>query len=427
MTSVATGGFAPLTNQPPPSTLAAQLVDTIPTPAARSSHPDETNELKRLFAVIERIKNQPELVKTDQEKIEHNHTLIYVYTRVVLEALQWDDPFARNAALVSEASKALNFLQVTIDETPAVLTYTASDEAFLFRGREPLWLWLLPRVLRMLGSERCILLTSAIEHLCSSVFHHASRLSSLWELGPRILLYLQANFGIIEAHLREADIHNTERGDGNPFELDVAPDQLLRMLGIADPDSRRRCSYSVHSSKHAVRHATSLVRILKNVVDPDDIFSGTSKVPTTSIAPLDSHIVWLLDSLISLNQILLRCPSTADVRSVAAVDLCSQLIDVLGGTSNSNGVSEMTRQKACNVLVILCSGVAEASRELYDSGSRGPESRYIFCSALVKLARAALASKSISRTIKAQLLWPLKMLTLEHHVVGPESDFWVCT
>lgn len=401
-------------------------MDSIATPAARSSHPDETNELKRLFAVIERIKNQPDLVKTDQEKIEHNHLLLYVYIRVVLEGLQWDDPFAKNAELVSEASKALNFLQVTIDETPAVLTYIAPDQAFLFRGREPLWLWLLPRVLRMLGSEPCIPLTSAIEHLCCSVLHLASRLSSLWELSPKILLYLQANFGIIDARLRENDAYIAGGEDGKQFGLDLVPDQLLRTIGIVDPVSQRRCSYSLHSPKQAVRHATSLVRILQSVVQSEDIFSGTVKVPGTSIASFDNHVVWLLDSLVSLNQILVRCPSAADISSLAAVDLCSQLVNILGSNDNSNGVSEMIRQKAYYVLVILCSGVAEASRELCDSGSRGSESRYTFCSALVKLARAALASKPLSRTIKAQLLWPLKTLTLENHIVGPESDLWVC-
>jgi serine/threonine-protein kinase ATR len=424
MNHIAANGFPNLANQPPPSTLAAQLVDNISTPAARSSHPDETNELKRLFAVIERIKNQPDLVKTDREKIEHNHILIYVYTRVVLEGLQWDDPIAKNAELVSEASKAFNFLLVTINETPTVLTYIADDKAFLFRGREPLWLWLLPRVLRMLGSEPCLPLTSAIEHLCCSLVHLASHLSSLWELGPQILLYLQANFGIVEARLRDTDARLSE--DGSPFELQLVLDPYLRTFNLADQVSQRRCSYSLSSLEQAVRHMTSLVRILKGVVQPDAASSGTVQVSSGSIASFDNHVVWLLDSLVSLNQVLLRYQGVVDVSSLAAVDMCSQLIDILPCKGNSTGVSEMIRQKMYNVLVILCSGVADASGELYDTDSRGSESRYIFSSALVKLARGALASKPISRTIKAQLLWPLKTLTLEHHILGPESDLWVC-
>jgi serine/threonine-protein kinase ATR len=427
MNPSATNGFPNLANQPPPSTLAAQLVDNISTPAARSSHPDETNELKRLFAVIERIKNQPNLLKTDQERIEHNHILIYVYTRVVLEGLQWDDPFAKNAKLVSEASKALNFLEVTINETPTVLTYVADEKAFLFRGREPLWLWLLPRVLRMLGSEPCIPLTSAIEHLCGSLFHATSRHSSLWELGPQILLYFQANFGMVEVYLRKVDVHMAGGAGhgGDSFELDLVPHQWLRILGTVDPASQLRCSYSLHSLPQAVRHAMSIVRILKSVVQPGDASLVTIRVSNASIASFENHVVWLLDSLASLNQVLLHCQIPVDVSTLSCVEMCSQLVEVLGSDRTTDGVSEMIRQKMYNVLVILCAGVAETSGELYGTHARAREYRYILSSALVKLGRAAIAFKPISRTLKAQLLWPLKTLTLEHHAVGPESDLWV--
>lgn len=428
MNHSANNGFPQFANQPPASTLAAQLVDNISTPAARSSHPDETNELKRLFAVIERIKNQPDLLKTDQERIEHNHILIYVYTRVVLEGLQWDDPFAKNAELVSEASKALNFLQVTINETPAVLTFTVAEKTFLFRGQEPLWLWLLPRVLRMLGSDPCLHLTSTIEHLCYSLLAVTSRNSSLWELGPQVLLYFQSNFGIIEAHLRETDLQLAGRennGAGMTLELDILPDHLLRTYGAPEAVSQQRCSYTLRSLHQAVRHMTSLARILLSVMQPSDDSSRSAKGSGASVTSFDNHVVWLLDSLVSLNQVLLRCGNAVDVWSSSGVAMCSQLIDTLASDGNTNEVSEMIRHKMYNVLVIICSSVAETARDLYDSEDRGVEFRHIFCSSLVKLARAAIAFKPIARTIKAQLLWPLKALTLEHDIVGPESDLWV--
>lgn len=427
MNHSATNGFSNFANLPPPSTLAAQLVDNISTPAVRSSHPDETNELKRLFAIIERFKNQPDLLRTEQERIEHNHILIYVYTRVVLEGLQWDDPFAKNAKLVAEASKALNFLEVTITETPTVLTYVADDKAFLFRGREPLWLWLLPRVLRMLGSEPCVPLTSAIEHLCFTLIHATFHHSSLWELGPQIFLYFQTNFGMIEAHLTAFEVHVAgETGnDGSTFELDLVPDQSLRILGASDPVSPRRCSYSLNSLAQAVRHITSLVRILESVLQPGVPSLGTVEVSNASIASFENHVVWLLDSLVYLNQALLHYYGAVDVSSLSAVEMCSNIIDKLGSVSITYGVSEMIRQKMYNVLVILCAGVVETSGELCGTNSRTEQCRYTLCSALLKLGRAAIALKPISRTIKAQLLWPLKTLTLEHHTVGLESDLWV--
>lgn len=178
----------------PPSTLAAQLVQSITTSDRSSARPDETIELKRLFGVIERIKNQPEELKTNQERIDHNHMLIYVYTRVVLEGLKWDDPFANQANLRSEALKAINFLQVTIRETPAVLKHTTDGTTFLSRGHEPLWLWLLPRVLRMLGLSPCRAISPRIEEFCQSVITTSHGNGALWCLQPIVLSYFQGNF-----------------------------------------------------------------------------------------------------------------------------------------------------------------------------------------------------------------------------------------
>jgi serine/threonine-protein kinase ATR len=150
---------------PPPSTLAAQLVENIST-TTTSSRPDETQELKRLFVEIERVKNQADVPKTLEEQVDNNHTLIYVYSRVALDNLKWDNPFTDQDVLTSEVLKAINFLKITIKETPDVLDHTISDGTFLFRGQEPLWLWILPKVLRLLGNSRCLPLVPAIEDFC---------------------------------------------------------------------------------------------------------------------------------------------------------------------------------------------------------------------------------------------------------------------
>lgn len=186
---------APDGHAPPPSTLAAQLVESINTTARSGSRPDETSELKRLFGIIEQIKNQPETLKTTEERIEHNHMLIYVCARVGLEGLQWDDdPFMDHARQRSEALKAINFLRVTIKETPAVLKYCTNSAAFLFRGEEPLWLWLLPRVLRLLGAGPCQPISRDIEKFCQFVITTSHRNVSLWDLQPVFVNYFQGNF-----------------------------------------------------------------------------------------------------------------------------------------------------------------------------------------------------------------------------------------
>lgn len=177
----------------PPSTLAAQLVGNIAT-TARSSRPDENSELKRLFENIESVKNNPGILKTPEDHREHNHTLIYVYACVKLDGLKWDDPFANRNHLQSEASQTLQFLKLTIQEDPAVLFLTTDGSRFLHRGREPLWVWLFPRILNMLGHPHCLSLASLLESFFIYVLKTASTTGGLWHMCEPLYGYLQGNF-----------------------------------------------------------------------------------------------------------------------------------------------------------------------------------------------------------------------------------------
>lgn len=158
--------------------------------SSSSATPDETAELKRFFAQIERIKNQETPLKTPEERIGHNHMLIYVYARVVLDSLKWDDPFANRAHLQAEAAKAVSFLRVTIEETPEVLTCITDGRTFLFRSGEPLWVWVFPRILRLLGNPYCTPLVKDIELFFRQVFVSMMQSGSLWGEIPVFVQYL---------------------------------------------------------------------------------------------------------------------------------------------------------------------------------------------------------------------------------------------
>ncbi|RYP77529.1 hypothetical protein DL771_001102 [Monosporascus sp. 5C6A] len=183
--------------QPPPSTLAAQLVENI-SASTRSSRPDETAELSKLIGIIERVKDEPDNLKTQEERVGHNHMLIYVYARVTLEGLKWDDPFADRVHLRSEALGAINFLKVAVAETPEVLLATSDPGRFLFRGKEPLWIWIFPKVLKMLGYNESVDLAAAIEPFFHTVFSVACRSTALWPFIPQFLDYLKLNFTALE-------------------------------------------------------------------------------------------------------------------------------------------------------------------------------------------------------------------------------------
>lgn len=177
----------------PPSTLAAQLVGNIAT-TARSSRPDENSELKRLFETIESIKNDPSLLKTPKDHLDHNSMLIYVYALVKLDGLKWDDPFANRVHLQSEVLQTLQFLRLTILEDAAVLFSTTDGSKFLYRGPEPLWVWLFPKLLKMVGHPHCLPLSTSLESFFLFLFKTASRTGDLWYLCEPLYGYLQANF-----------------------------------------------------------------------------------------------------------------------------------------------------------------------------------------------------------------------------------------
>ncbi|KAM0417762.1 hypothetical protein ACHAPD_004104 [Fusarium lateritium] len=181
------GGYAA---GPPPSTLAAQLVENI-SASTKSSKSDENSELKGFFAIIQRVKDDPTLLKTPEDRVEHNHMLIYVYSRAVLEGIRLDDPFLDQAQVRTEALKAINFLRFSIKETPAVLKHKVSSQEYMFRGQEPLWIWLLPQLLRLLGHAQCLELTEAIESFLQYTMLIMAQNWSLWDMVPAFLFYLR--------------------------------------------------------------------------------------------------------------------------------------------------------------------------------------------------------------------------------------------
>lgn len=176
---------------PPPSTLAAQLVENIST-SARSSRSDENSELRGLFAIIQRVKDDPTILKSLEDRVGHNHMLTYVYCRVVLAGLKLDDPRVTRDHIRTEVVKALNFLRFTIKETPSVLLHASDQHGFMFRGTQPLWVWLLPQLFVLLGHHKCAVLTDPIEGFVQYVMLTICRTPILWRLMTPLLQYLKA-------------------------------------------------------------------------------------------------------------------------------------------------------------------------------------------------------------------------------------------
>ncbi|KAH9994734.1 phosphatidyl inositol 3-kinase [Xylariaceae sp. FL0662B] len=397
-------------NDPPPSTLAAQLVENIST-SARSSRPDETAELKKFFSIIEKVKDQPELLTTSEERMRHNHMLIYVYARVVLEGLKWDEPSTDRTQLRIDALRAVDFLKITIRETPDVLLATAEASSFLFRGSEPLWLWIFPKILKMLGCSHCADLTEAIESFFLEVCLTATQTAVLWPFIPQLLTYIRLNFDAIINHFKDLKTPLTNRDVA--LHLQLPTDTFLQSTACDDLKLlQQQCTYTLPLASQALQHASGLLSILSIPL----IHSSSG---FDILTPFQDHIPWLLDAYLLLHGTQSRWQYMSPSLLPLFLQNVLQLLEVFETLSS---VDASIQRKAYSLLALLC---MEMSTQLIGKPATEEQEdseHHLLCLSLGRVAEACVHSKPLARLVTSQLIPILEKLT-----VGSDgTDLWRC-
>lgn len=399
----------------PPSTLAAQLVGNIAT-TARSSRPDENGELKRLFETIESVKNDPGVLKTPGDHLEHNHMLIYVYACVKLDGLKWDDPFANRDHLQSEASQTVQFLKLTIQEDPAVLFITTDGSKFLHRGQEPLWVWLFPRILKMLGHPLCLPLTLSLESFFLFVLKTISTTGGLWHLCEPLYGYLQGNFrcekwlfpiGIQTLTLCTAILNyfrSSSPESRRSLYLELPESSLVNLLpGLSAVEQSQECTFSLVDKAQALRHTSSLLKILCAASVPED-------QPSQPMVSSNKHLPWLADSLEALNEEQKRWKDICAYKPVLLLE------QALGLACSSSGIERILSHKIDAMIVLISATAAEQMDEIHFEAQHRSNDRKILALALVHLANASTRKRPIVKLVSAQLLKILDGLVTGGHI-----------
>ncbi|KAH9895495.1 phosphatidyl inositol 3-kinase-like protein [Xylariomycetidae sp. FL2044] len=401
--------------QPPPSTLAAQLVENIST-SAKSSRPDETAELKKFFSIIEKVKDQPGLLKTPTERKDHNHMLIYVYSRVVLEGLKWDDLFVSKDQLKKDALRAVNFLNVTIKETPEVLLATAEPGSFLFRGDEPLWIWTFPKILKLLGLSHCADLTDAIESFFRDVFLTVSRCAALWIFLPQFLDYIRLNIKAIYNALE--DMKAPVKVRDLPLNLRLPSNTFLESLSCSDLQIvQQNCTYSLSLASHALRHTQGLLSIAMIPLGLLSSYAGPSL-----ISCFQESVPWIVDACLQLHQMDNSWQSLTPDCLTSLLTKATLLPKQLEDAGN---VDVAVHQKIYILLALLCVPMADRAGAV-PSPTVNMGSDRLFCSAIVVVAGGCLKFRPISRLVVAQLLPALQKLMIADPGLDG-TDLWRCT
>lgn len=173
--------------EPPPSTIAAVLINNLSAAQKPSRRSNEQDELKTIMDEVSLAVNGG----TKLEKAEDKHKLIYVLTRSLLEKLAGDDPFMDVKSLLGQASEALDVFTVHVKEDVSILEYsTPADSTLQGRGIEPFWVWLFPRILALLGRAKCEILTDQITSFFTVSFQAVARTPRLWTLNSFFFSYL---------------------------------------------------------------------------------------------------------------------------------------------------------------------------------------------------------------------------------------------
>ncbi|KAK3372021.1 phosphatidyl inositol 3-kinase-like protein [Podospora didyma] len=395
---------------PPPSTLAAQLVENISASSRSLSRPDEDSELKRLASVVNNYLENPDQQKTPEEHVEHNHLLIYVCCGVALDSLKWDDPLADPVHLRTVALKAINFFKVMIKETPAVLTYTTDGTTFLFRNTEPLWLWILPKMLKIMGHSKALPISGVIESLCQDILLLTSQSGCVWGLGSVLMQYFRENVGAIFASLKA----NMLSARDPAVTIELPPQSFLETF--PNTTTRKRCFYTLKGTEHAARQAAGLLMIIKNAIHP--------KIAYEASYFLSHHTIWLLDSIQTLLSLLVSSPTPFGI-SLALIVQTS--VEIAGAYQNRDVVASVMYQKANTTLAMVCGDIFDQPCELLADDENGMDLRRAVCFALVQLGRAAVADKPISGLVTSCLLTEERQHLLSTTpAVGPNTDVWRC-
>lgn len=174
-------GLGHANGDPPPSTLAAKIVEN------RSKTTQQNQpEGKELFSkLLQEYLADPAL---EDSSVETNAKLIKVVAEAGLDTMLRDDPFSRDDR-IQQAKDSIAVISLTIERVPTVLFY--SDDSPASSLSLPLFLCLLPKIFSLLGRPHLDAVESELTALlerCMSVGRQSTR---SWQTSESVVSILK--------------------------------------------------------------------------------------------------------------------------------------------------------------------------------------------------------------------------------------------
>lgn len=141
------------TDDPLPSTLAAQIVDSLTKRKKQSKHQDQESFQQLLREILDAGEEQNGYSDSIETNVEVNHKIIYVVVRSGIEVMFNDDPFNNKGDLSKQGLNSLVVIRLTIRRSPEVLFFKPKAHEFDPKLGGPLFLWLISILLNVLARE----------------------------------------------------------------------------------------------------------------------------------------------------------------------------------------------------------------------------------------------------------------------------------
>lgn len=145
---VVANGMQQPNGEAPASTLAAQLVNNLTRGTQQSKHQDR-EDFEQLLRIFE-SDSQEERHPDDAESREEHVKLIDVVVKAGLDVLSDENPFENRDLLVKQALRSIAVIEATVRRNAALLHAPIGESQPDQDPRGPLYLWLIPRILRVI-------------------------------------------------------------------------------------------------------------------------------------------------------------------------------------------------------------------------------------------------------------------------------------
>ncbi|KAI9757305.1 MAG: hypothetical protein M4579_003516 [Chaenotheca gracillima] len=285
-------------NDPPPSTIAAQIVHDLSDTNGHHGAKDQENFEQLLLEILDTTNGSLKDENVIGTDLSVNSNLIVVVTKAGLNTICTDDPFAAIDHLLSRARNSLSVIELVIKRTPKVLFTSIVEKDLNAKTiRPPLYTWLLPRTLALLKTENASSLAPDVVTFLKSCLRTLCISSQTWSDQALVSAYLRCCVNTVLSHL-ESTLGTSSLG--GPFAvLSVPPSEFivhLRPEASSSTGDIDNLQFQINTAKQAAGVLLHLLSIF--APESSDVSKKSSSQATAPELSWALSIIFIVRNLI---------------------------------------------------------------------------------------------------------------------------------